>query len=382
MLFQYGDVDRLVGKPWNIVELRSEGGCEGTIRRIGKELPGIFKNDPVEVFIPVGKRDLGKFEIKTETYIFLRSLDPKKVVQIRQVTGVVWCVCHGQGTSVDRLIYLEDLYIQDLIKQAEIEFDKRADDVDVHSFVRIIDGYARDYCGQVISIDEGVAHVWVKMETLELIVETPIKNLLVLHPEHDQARVFYYRDLLDEYYDEYPNEPLQSEALEGRPKGQEDEIMPVVRTGVDKLLTPEVSIVEVKKRYSKQHTATALAHRAVDEGVVDPHKLISLLIESINNNMTRPVKNVVILIGVTQAAITHALNKTNPEIKTYKDVITTYGSHYRLDPQTIGAMIPWLPIKTDPKDIKPRRPRKVKEIESSTGAVGSTTIVITDNLPG
>lgn len=373
MLFQYGDVSQLQGKNWNIVELRSEGGCEGTIRRIGKELPSIFKGDPVEVFIPVGKRDLGTFEIKTETYIFIRSINPKKIIQVRQVTGVVWCVCQGQGTSVDRLIYLEDKYIQELIKQAEEEFNKRSDDVIIDSFVRIIDGHARDYCGTVISLDGDTAHVLIRMKTLEILIETPVKNLLLVNPKTDKAKVFYYRDLLDEYYEEYPDEPHQSEELEGRsPEGREEEDMPVVRTSDEK-----TGPGEAKKRYSKQHTATALIHRAIAQGVIEPSALVDMLIDSMRTGATRPVKNVVILIGVVQTAVTNELKTKNSNIRTYKDVLNFYGDTYRLDPQVVASKIPWIPLKTNPGDIKPRKPRTVKSVADNSFC---TTTIITDSL--
>ena len=73
MILHYHDVSPLAGTPWYLLELRSEKTIESTLKRIGKALHSIFRNDPVEIFIPVINRDLDVFELSTVTIASLVS---------------------------------------------------------------------------------------------------------------------------------------------------------------------------------------------------------------------------------------------------------------------------------------------------------------------
>ena len=59
------------------------------MKRLGKALPNIFRNDPVELFVPVVKRDLDAFELSTQDCIFGRSTNFQSLLRLKTVTGIV-----------------------------------------------------------------------------------------------------------------------------------------------------------------------------------------------------------------------------------------------------------------------------------------------------
>jgi transcription antitermination factor NusG len=147
-----------------MVELRSEKTIEGTMKRVGKALHGIFRNDPIEIFIPVVKRDLDVFEMSTGPYVFVRSTSFSSLLRLKQITGVVSLVTEGDTNRPSKAIPIEDTYVQGLIKQAEEEHRKRAIGIEVGSFVRVLNGETRDYCGTVEIIGDGKAVVRITLK--------------------------------------------------------------------------------------------------------------------------------------------------------------------------------------------------------------------------
>src|SRR5271157_618913 len=117
MILEYGDVSRVQGLPWFMMELRSEKTIESTMRRVGKALHGIFRHDPIEIFIPVIKRDLDVFEMSTGPYVFVRSNSFQSLLRLKSITGVVALVTEGDTQRPSKAIQVEDTYVQSLIKQ-------------------------------------------------------------------------------------------------------------------------------------------------------------------------------------------------------------------------------------------------------------------------
>src|SRR5271157_3404686 len=198
MIITHGDVSKLRGLSWYMLEVRNEETIEATMRRIGNALAGIFQEDPVEIFIPVFRRDLDVFEMKTQCYIFVRSTSFSALLRLKSVTGVVCLVTQGESNRPSQAIVVEDSYVQGIIKEAEAEFLEHAKGIEVGSFVRILNGPTRDYCGTVEIINDGFACVRVDLKTKLLMIETPLRNLLNLSHVPANMRVFYFCPLVEE----------------------------------------------------------------------------------------------------------------------------------------------------------------------------------------
>ena len=194
VILEYGDISKIKGMSWYLVELRSEKTIESTMKRVGKALHGIFRSEPIEIFIPVVKRDLDLFEMSTGPYIFVRSTPAgfSSLLRLKQVTGIVSMVTEGESNRPSKVISVEDAYVQTLIAQAEEEHRKRAIGIEVGSFVRILNGETRDFCGVVEIIGDGRAVVRVTLRTKSILLETPIRNLLNISYVPPSERVYYW----------------------------------------------------------------------------------------------------------------------------------------------------------------------------------------------
>ena len=197
MLIQHGDVSSLAGKNWFLLELRSEQTAEITLRRLAQEVPGIFRDSPVEILAPVRKRDLNTYELFTGPYIYIRSDNFKAVLRVKTVTGLVGLLTEGDSGRSTKAIPAPDDYVQDLIRKDNAEFEARSFGIGIGSFVRILDGNVRDFCGYVTKVKGDRAEVTVELKTKRLFVSTPIKNLLNLDHVPPTKRVFYFSPLVD-----------------------------------------------------------------------------------------------------------------------------------------------------------------------------------------
>src|SRR5271168_1174965 len=201
MILQYGNTAKLKGKDWYYIELRSDKTVENTLRRVGKAIQGIFRSEAIEIFIPVNKRDLDVFDLETSVYVFVRSTAFGCLLRLKSVTGVVSLVTEGETNRPSKAISVTDDYVQTLVKKVERQFYERAAGIKQGSFVRILDGETRDYCGTVLLISDGKACVKVDLKTKSLMFETPVRNLLNLSAVPDPERVFYYSGLVHDLVD-------------------------------------------------------------------------------------------------------------------------------------------------------------------------------------
>jgi hypothetical protein len=195
VIIEHGNVEKLKGVQWHMLELGS-GKIENMLRRIGNAMPALFKNEPAEVFVPIARQDLDVFELKSP-YLFVRSTAFSSLLRLKQITGVVSLVTEGDTNRPSKAIPVEDSYVQGLIKQAEEEHRRRAIGIEVGSFVRILNGETRDFCGVVEIIGDGRAVVRVTLRTKSILLETPIRNLLNLSHVPKEQRVYYYGPLVD-----------------------------------------------------------------------------------------------------------------------------------------------------------------------------------------
>ena len=367
MILHYGDISKLRGNPWWYIELRSDRTVENTLRRVGKAIPPIFRQEAVEFFIPVSKRDLDVFDLETSVYVFVRSTSFPCLLRLKSVTGVVSLVTEGETNRPHKAIRVEDDYVQDLIKTVERHFYERAEGIRPGSFVRIIDGETRDYAGHVLLVADGKACVRVDLKTKSLLVETPVRNLLNLSHVPEAQRVFYYSPLVEHLADDIA---LVAEDLKFADN-----------VAFDKSL-PEIQMTEsaAPKRFTRQRTVTALVKRLVGEGIINPMRIATEVVVAIRKKDIKPPKNLLIAYCILKDTLmkSHFL-KLNPKLRNYRDVIHQYGESYRFSPADIAAIDPnvGIPVTTlEPaKDGRSRAAREQKRIlvESERKRVGAMT---------
>lgn len=331
MILSYGDTSRLAGRDWYMLELRSERTGEETCKRLGKILPQTFQNDPAEVFLPIQKRDLGTFELMTECYIFVRSLDPAKVGKLRHITGIVQVLADDEIQRPNKFIPIEDAYVQGLIAECESKHLQRPHSIKLDSFVRILDGHTRDFCGYVIAISNGCACVRVDMKTKIVIVETPLQNLLDLSHVPENHRVFYYSGPVAEFFlddDEIATEEIDKDRVFAK---EEETIV-------------DMSEFEGAQpmKHTRQQTVTAYIRKLIYDGARDPKVVVEAVAKALDQKQLRAPKNLMILWNVVKTAFLELVFKDDPDIKDYTDVLKKHGSSYKIGMKTLQALFPTL----------------------------------------
>lgn len=353
MILQYGDTSQLKGLPWFMLELRSEKTIESTMRRVGKAIPFIFRVDPIEIFIPVFKRDLDVYEMKTGCYIFVRSTNFQCLLRLKTITGVVSLVTEGDSNRPSKAIKVDDNYVQSIIREAEEEFRARALGIEVGSFVRILNGETRDFCGVVEIIGDGKAIVRVTLKTKSILLETPLRNLLHLPEVPAEQQVYYHSPQVKELVSELGDEGYR---LIAEDRHLDDELQPC------DFETPGVE----RKRHSRQNTVTALVKRLVlVDNHHDPMEIARLVIDALKRGEIRPPKNLFIVYGIIKDNLMrNYFRRIDPALSDYRDVIYKYGDKYKFSAKRIAAIDPELgiPIQTDSHDVcKDGRSREARQ---------------------
>ena len=364
MILEYGDTTKLKSEPWFMVELRSEKTIESTMRRVGKAIPSIFRSDPIEIFIPVFRRDLDVFEMKTGCYVFVRSTSFQSLLRLKTITGVVSLVTEGDSNRPSKAIKVDDSYVQTIIADAEEEFRKRAIGIEVDSFVRVLNGETRDYCGVVEAIGDGKAIVRINLKTKSILLETPLRNLLNISEVPLDQRVYYYCPLVDGLVKEQGDEGLKLI--------EEDLKLEDATTPPD---APEEHHHE-PKRHSRQKTVTALVKRLIlIENQHDPMAICKMVVEALRQGDIKVPKNYFIIYCIVKDNLMrNYFRKIDPNIGNYRDVINKYGKPYKFSAQQIAEIEPSLkiPVLSSEEEETPEpkksgdapkrrgRPRKVK----------------------
>jgi len=353
MILEYGDVSRVQGKSWFMLELRSEKTIESTMRRVGKQLSGIFRHDPIEIFIPVVKRDLDVFELSTGPYVFVRSTNFNALLRLKSVTGVVSLVTEGDTNRPNKAISVEDAYVQSLIVQAEEEHRKRAIGIEVGSFVRILNGETRDFCGVVEIIGDGKAVVRVTLRTKSILLETPVRNLLNLSHVPKDQRVYYFGPLLKELFDDNPETAAAMVAEDQHL----DETVPVPEH-------VEEPTAEEPKKHSRQRTVTALVKKLVlIEGLHSPLEIAKSVVKALRNNEIKAPKNLFIVYCIIKDRLRQDyFAKIDPTIVNYREIIKKYGKDYKFSAHQIAKIDPDLGIPVQTVEIcKDGRSREARQ---------------------
>jgi hypothetical protein len=273
MLLNYGSVEKLTGLPWQTIEVRTLR--EYTFRRIAAALPGLFRAEPVQIFIPVRRRDLGIFECDTANYVFVRSTGNKVVGRLKTITGVVGLLTTDGSNRLSKVIKIDDGYVQGLIQDTEAYF-RRDQGIEVGSFVRILSSRVRDYCGTVEEKDGEAVVVRVSLKSKSLMVETTIYNLLNLSHVPAEQRVWYYSALVDQLGQD----------------GQADLVAPDLQMDPEQIFVPRQP---KEAAFNRQTVSTLMVKKLIDLGVVDPLIIAKKVLRAMREQKIKPVKNLYIL---------------------------------------------------------------------------------------
>jgi hypothetical protein len=386
MLLTYRDCSKLKGKEWCMLEVRSEKTIEPTLRRIGKQIPQIFREDAVELFIPVGHRDLDVFDLTAAAYLFVRSDSFQGLLRLKTITGVVSLVTEGDSNRPNKVIRVSDTEVQKLMSPAEKQFREHSSGVEVGSFVRVLNGETRDFCGTVTAIGAGRAVIRITLKTKSIMLETPVWNLLNLSYVPKDIRTYYYCPLvstlkeddekegekaLPELYAEFDAE--EAEALKEATTEKEigeikdstvrrkfaaasrakdiKEALSLIREDTKLGESPLVPTAKRKDQHeplkkSRQKTVTALVRKLIlVDGIHVPSTIAAKIVEAIKKGEVKSPKNYFIIYTIVKDNVMkHWVKKENPAFKNYREVVKKYGDTYKFSAKQIAKVDPSLPI--------------------------------------
>ena len=326
MILSYGNTSLLGNEKWYLMEIRSEKTAENTLRRIGHAMPVILGSDGVgEVFVPLENRDLNIYDLRTSSYIFIRANKKRELLKFRTITGVMGLLCEGEQQRLDKAIAVDNEYVQTVIKECEDRFRNSPSTIHVGSFVRILDGLDRGFCGSVQDINHDYALVVVELKTRRLLIETPIYNLKDLGEVPLEQQVFYYCDTVKEYVEEFTEEALVNLEKDLHFKVEETEE------------TEEV-VEEKKVKFGRQKTLTAVAKRLLLQGERDPKVIIQTILDEVRSKNIKRPKSIFILYFVLKQVIKSVLFADDSSIKSYRDIIAKYGEQWKISPKTIKEL--------------------------------------------
>jgi hypothetical protein len=360
MVLEYGPVEKLKNTKWFMAELRSDKTVEPTMKRLGREVGGIFRDEPLEVFIPVQRRDLDVFELGTVQYVFVRSTSFPALLRLKQITGICGLVTEGDCNRPSKAISVEDAYVQSLISLAEEEHRQRAIGIEVGSFVRILNGECRDFCGVVEVIGDGSAMVRITLRTKYILQETPIRNLLNQPNVPENRKVYYYGPMVDALFDELGEEVASALIAEDL---HLDETMPTVE------VLEEQAKAEEPKRHSRQRTVTALVKKLVlIEGKHNPLEIAKIVMQNLKSGEIKAPKNLFIIYCIIKDRLMKDyFKKQDPELNTYRDVIHKHGKEFKFSANQIAKLDTEckIPVLTQEvcKDGRSKEARKGKDIK-------------------
>ena len=323
MIITYGDVSQFADMHWYMVELRSERTIESTLRRLGHSLAAIFCESPIEVFIPIAARGLGVFELTTANCLFVRSPNFRKLLRLKTITGVAGLVTLGGTNHPSKAIQVEDSFVQDNIRLAEVNFSNRAQTIGVDSFVRILDGDLRDWCGTVLDLYDGIAIVRIEVKTKVMLVETPVRNLLDMSHIPEHLRVFYYSELVG---------ILDAEGLGGLV--EED-----IHCEDNAFNTEDGLAAPPPAKHGRQQTVTALVKRLITTGTHDPFMIGKKVLAALKDRSLRQPKNLAIVHGVIKGhLIEDYFRKVDPSVVNYHDVVRIFGLQYKFSVKDLARL--------------------------------------------
>ena len=324
MLMKYGDTSSIQDPQWCRLELRSERTLGPTLKRLGKHILTNFEDNPVEVFIPVQRRDHENFELLSDCYIFIHSDAQDKVRSLRGVVGVANLLVDDRTRKPMKV---DDSYVQEIIQEARERHEAAILTIQIGSFVRILDGESRDYCGHILDIDDNLAHVKIILKGRVLLVETPVGNLMSLDHVPEEHRVYYYCDVVENFLAEDPSnlELVMVDLTEDSPTHK----------------TVVFPLRKAKKHRSRHETVTAFVRRAIEshrqeDGILVPSSIdmVQLMhdtLDAIASDDIKKPKTAHIIYSIVKRNMVDDVYASDPTIKTFRDVIRRSKSLFKLE---------------------------------------------------
>jgi transcription antitermination factor NusG len=354
MILEHLDTSRIKSKQWFMLELRSERTSEETIRRLGKEMKRQFGTEPVEVFIPIQERDHDTFTLLTGCYIFVRADDVQKIAHLRKVTGIECVVGDGGSTRVNKFIKVEDDYVQTLIQRCWTAHYNRSKDIRQKSWVRILDGQMRDFCGYVEEMDGDRVVVKVAAKTKLVLIETSVHNLIDLSHVPAEARVFYYSEPVTTFLEEQG--VLAAEAIQSDLAFDPDVMDAYLRQHEVEASVPTPVLPEGDQAVSREQTPTRFVKSMILGGERDVKVMLRETAKAIRAGQLRMPKNATILWHVLRETVKKELFSTDPKVNEYTDIITLYGEQWRVTPKEVMAAVPELALRYVRPAAAPEKP--------------------------
>lgn len=341
MILAHGDTSSLTG-PWYALEVSSEENIEKTMHRLAECLKPVFGDSPVQVFIPIGRRDLDVCALASADLIYIRGNDLKKMLRIRTaVTGIVGIVTTGDSNRAWDVIPIDDEYVQNLIRDAQEAFCGRSRGIRVGSFVRLVAGSLRDLCGHVEGIEAGWATVCVNLGIKRVWVKTPMLNLLNLSHVSKNRQVYFYGELVENMA--HP--------------GLVEKYTEVDRPEIDRTAPPDSR---------KERTATGMVRKLVGAGERQPMQIAWLVFEAIKADKIKAPKNLTIVQSIIKERLMKQVFCEEEGIQCWKDVVRKYGKEFRISPKRLALLevVHDVPIAALPlsKPGKRRGPRVRKKL--------------------
>jgi hypothetical protein len=226
--------------------------------------------------------------------------------------------------------------VQTIIATAEEEHRKRALGIEVGSFVRVLNGETRDYCGVVEIIGDGRAVVRITLRTKSILLETPIRNLLNLGGVPPERRVYYYGPLVDQLVKDHPEEGpklIEEDLHLGEPTPQIE-------------VLDEPLLEQEPKKHLRQRTVTALVKRLVLlEKRTNPLEIAKIVVAALKKGEIKAPRNLFIVYCIIKDHLMREhFRKLDPNIRNYREVIHKYGKEFKFSAQQIAALDPTLKI--------------------------------------
>src|ERR1700722_14351975 len=119
MLFRLNNCATLKNLDWHALEFSDN--ILPVVARVVRRLPSLFGSSPVELFVPVERRDLDVFTLSSP-FLYLRSANRRALLAVKSTTGVCGLVTLGDTGRSDDILPVSDTHVQALIRQAEAAF--------------------------------------------------------------------------------------------------------------------------------------------------------------------------------------------------------------------------------------------------------------------
>jgi transcription antitermination factor NusG len=326
VLFRLNDVSSLAGCDWNAIEFSDN---MPVVARIVRRLPTLFGSSPVELFVPVERRDLDVHTLSSP-FLYVRSANHRALLKIKSINGVGGLATLGDTGSIYDVLSVPDSHVQILILQAEAAFYAPSAGVRLGDFVRILNGLLKNFCGHVTALEHHRAEVRVVMMTKSVTISTPRSNLLRLDAPPDR-QTFYYSPLVADL--------------------DLNLIAPDLQLHPDESL-PEISSSLLKVRGPRDRTMTALLRSLLRTGERDWIKLAEACVQGMVNGEVTPVASFVAFRTTLQGCILEALR---PEGRgNYEEWFEEHPS-YRLDRGALLVILAPLNLPNTNHGVRPGR---------------------------